>query len=159
SAAGAQGCSGSGSAVGGPRPQGRDVGPEGPPLAALVGGQAQERPRVADAEEVGVALPLAQGRRGVGAVAPVAVDDPAAPGVKLGAQPGASLPAQRGALTLGERGVLAPARGGEGGAAGGVVAISGLQVVGQRRVAPEGGGEEGDRGMVALPELAAEGAQ
>src|SRR4051794_26135516 len=67
--------------------QGGHVGPELLPLPALVGGPTQQRPGMTNARQVGIALPVTQGRGAVGPIARVAVQDAAAPGVQVGLQP------------------------------------------------------------------------
>src|SRR6516165_2882877 len=116
---------------------------------------------MADAAQVGVGLPVAQGGGGIGAVAGVAVAEATLPGVEVGAQPGPRLPPQCGALAVGEdSGVAALASGGEGGIAGGEVTMPAfLQIVEQGGIVPECIAVQADGGAIALAVLGAEESQ
>ncbi len=75
------------------------------------------------------------------------------PGVQVGSQPVQCLLAQTGAIFLGEAGrVLALAATGQGGGAGGVVAIGGAQVGGQFRGVCESNFKEARGGCILLDE-------
>ena len=132
-----------------------DIGPERRPFLPLGLGELRAGLGIADADEVGVLLPALHSPVDRGAGNEIGTLKLLGVQGQVGAQPVEGLLAQAGALLVVELGrVLALAGGGQRGEAGGVVAVSGLEVVGQLGVGGEGGGVQAGRRVVELLDLA-----
>src|SRR5262249_5445429 len=113
------------------------AGPELAPAGPLPLRQLLQRLLVTDACQVGVLLPVRQGLPRLLAL-PGRPLDRLGPEGEVGLQPAQRLLAQPGPLLVAElAGILALACAGQGGGAGGVVAVAGPQVTGQVRLLGE----------------------
>ena len=125
-----------------------DLRPERRPFIPLGLGEPGQGLGVADAGEVAVLLPVAQGLGDGRACLGRAGFEELGPGGELGLQPPDGLAAQlRLRRVVGRRIVLALPGGGQGGGAGGVVAVLGLAIVAELRVAGQRLGEEAGSGV------------